>query len=720
MALATRRSLRLFLLLCPLILAQPALGEQLVRIGVYQNSPKVFIDEAGHPAGFFIDLLEEIARQEQWQLEYHSCHWEECLEMLEKGRIDLLPDVAYSKARDGRFGFGREVALSSWSVFYTPEDRELLSVVQKSIQYEALKERAHELGIEPDYVEVAGMQDVFRLVRSRQVDAGLVNTYFGWHNSEKFDLRESRVLVRPTLLYIAASPAAKASLLPAVDDYLTAWKQDRDSIYHESMSRWLVPTEAGRAWRWFYWVVGIALLLLMLVVALVVLVRQLVKSKTVELEQKTNLLDHLAHHDPLTGLPNRLLFFDRLKYSIRRSRREGGSLALLFLDLDQFKQINDTYGHGVGDELLKEVAKRLRQAVRETDTIARIGGDEFAVIMESLNEPADVVVGVQHITRAFRKPFRIPGHQFSITLSIGISLYPQDGADAHTLLRNADTAMFRAKAAGRNTYQLYDEEMTRETVERAVMEAALRQAVEADTLKVHFQPQVSLADGRLVGLEVLARWSDPELGQVSPERFIQLAEEAGLMVQLGEQVLDKACRQFMAWQEQGLDAGVVAVNLSGKQLRDPELLERVSHVLERNNCPPTVLEFEITESFVMNRVDESIATMKRLRSMGIELAIDDFGTGYSSFAYLKLLPISKLKIDRSFIDGIPHDENDRVIARAVIALGKTLGLKVIAEGVETEEQDRFLREAGCDYYGEPVPAERMEAMLKNLQGAGLE
>ena len=362
--------------------------------------------------------------------------------------------------------------------------------------------------------------------------------------------------------------------------------------------------------------------------------------------------------------------------------------------------------------------------MRETDTIARIGGDEFAVIMESLNEPADVVVGVQHITRAFRKPFRIPGHQFSITLSIGISIYPQDGADAQTLLRNADTAMFRAKAAGRNTYQLYDEEMTRETVERAVMEAALRRAVETEALEVHYQPLVSLEDGRLAGLEVLTRWSDPELGPVAPEQFILLAEEAGLIVQLGEQVLEKACRQFVAWQEQGLDVGVVAVNLSGKQLRDPELLERVSHVLKRNNCPPTALEFEITESFVMNRVDESIATMKRLRSMGIELAIDDFGTGYSSLAYLKLLPISKLKIDRSFIDGIPHDENDRVIARAVIALGKTLGLKVIAEGVETAEQDQFLREAGCDeaqgnYYGKLVPAERIGEMLENLQGDGL-
>ena len=734
MALVVERSLRLFLLLCPFFLVQAAFGGQPVRVGVYQNSPKIFVDEAGHPAGFFIDLLEEIARQEQWQLEYRHCHWEGCLDLLEKGRIDLLPDVAYSKARGRRFGFGREVALSSWSVFYTPGDEELFSlkaldgrkvaVVQESIQYEALKKRARELGIEPDYLEVPGMQDVFRLVQSRKVAAGLVNTYFGWRNAAEYGLRESRVLIRPTLLYIAASPSATAPLLPIVDDYLTAWKQDRDSIYHQAMARWLVPAEASQVQRWLYWVALMALLLLGLVVFLVLLVRQLVKSKTAELEQKTDRLDHLAHHDPLTGLPNRLLFFDRLKHSIRQSRRQGTNLALLFLDLDQFKQINDTYGHGVGDELLKEVAKRLRQAVRETDTIARIGGDEFAVIMESLNEPADVVVGVQHITQAFRKPFSIPGHQFSITLSIGISIYPQDGADAQTLLRNADTAMFRAKEAGRNTYQLYDEEMTRETVERAVMEAALRRAVETDTLEVHYQPQVSLEDGRLVGLEVLTRWSDPELGAVAPERFILLAEEAGLIVQLGEQVLEKACQQFMAWQEQGLDTGVVAVNLSGKQLGDPALLERVSHVLERNNCPPTALEFEITESFVMNRVDESIATMKRLRSMGIELAIDDFGTGYSSLAYLKLLPISKLKIDRSFIDGIPHDENDRVIARAVIALGKTLGLKVIAEGVETAEQDQFLREAGCDeaqgnYYGKQVPAERIGAMLRNLQGDGL-
>ncbi|HIE54326.1 MAG TPA: EAL domain-containing protein, partial [Chromatiaceae bacterium] len=531
-----------------------------------------------------------------------------------------------------------------------------------------MKHQVGELGIQPDYLAVAGMEEVFRRVRNGDAEVGLVNSWYGRQHAAQFDLRASQVVVRPSLLYIAASPAA-ASLLPIIDTYLAAWKQDAGSPYHQAMDRWLDIPDEQQLSHWLAWALGVALFLMILTLFLGMMLRKMVRKRTAALEEKRAQLDHIAHHDPLTGLPNRLLFFDRLKQGIRQSRRSGKNLALLFLDLDQFKQINDTFGHAVGDQLLQEVAGRLRQATRETDTVARIGDDEFAVIMGSLDEPADVVVGIRHLHKVFADPFTAPGQQFAITLSIGVSIYPQDGGDAETLLRNADTAMFRAKDEGRNTYQLYDREMTRETVERARVETFLRAAVENGEIEVCYQPMVSLESGHLIGLEALARWHHADLGEVPPDRFIPLAEESGLMLHLGRQVLDKACAQVASWRAKGFDTGAVAVNLSGKQLGDPSLIEMVSHAIQRNGCEPQLLEFEVTEDFVMRRVDESVATMRRLRSIGIELAIDDFGTGYSSLAYLKMLPVSRLKIDRSFIAGIPSDEDDMAIVKAVIALG---------------------------------------------------
>ncbi len=701
---------------------------QTVAVGVYRNSPKVFLDESGRPAGFFIDLLEEMARKEGWRLKYRPCEWVRCLELLEKGDLDLLPDVAYSAERARRFAFGKEVALSSWSVFYTRPDQPLYSikalddarvaVVRQSIQYQALRKKVEALGIHPRFLETDEMGEVLRLVRDGQARAGLVNTYFGWRNADRFGLKESSVLVRPSLLYIAASRrAAGASLLPVIDDYLRAWKQDRDSPYHAAMLRWLAPPERSRLSRWLGWGVVITLSVGLLLLSLALLFRFLLKQRTAELERKQRRLDHLAHHDPLTGLPNRLLFFDRLEHAIQRSRRQKKGGALLFLDLDQFKQINDTFGHALGDALLEQVSQRLRKAVRESDTVARIGGDEFAVIMEGLNEPADVIAGVQHLSAVFEEPFDLRGQRFTVTFSIGISLFPQDGKDAQTLLRNADTAMFRAKAAGRNSYQFYDQSMTQETVARAKLESALRKAVANETLEIRFQPVVILADGRLAGFEALLRWHDEELGQIAPERFLPVAEELGLMERLGAQMLTAICRQAVAWEEAGLRVERLAVNLSCRQLRDSGLLERVSRILEETGCPARVLEFEVRENFVMGRKELSIAAMERLRSMGIELAIDDFGTGCSSLSYLKSLPLSRLKIDRSFIAGLPNDENDPAIVRAVIALGKTLGLKVLAEGVETEAQRRFLTEAGCDeaqgfLFGLPLTAEEATVLLE--------
>ncbi len=714
------------LLLCLLLIHALPAGARTVVVGVYRNSPKIFMDEEGRPRGFFVELLEAMAADSGWRLEWRPCPWERCLDLLADGTLDLMPDVAWTSERARRLRFGSEVALSSWSVFYTRPEHPLYSlleldgarvaVVRGSVQYQALRGLARELAIEPRYLEVPEMAAAFRSVRDGEADAALVNVYFGRRHARGYGLSDSRVVVRPALLYIAASPGAADALLPVIDDHLRAWKQDRDSVYHRALQHWLVR-DRGRLARGLFRGLLLGLAAALFLLGLVLLFRALLRRRTAELEAKQRHLDHLAHHDPLTGLPNRLLFFDRLEQSIRRGHRQRRGFALLFLDLDQFKQINDTFGHELGDRLLKQVAERLCSAVRESDTVARIGGDEFAVILEGLQAPSDVVVGVQHLVQAFEEPFDVGGHRFTVSCSIGIALYPQDGEDVHTLLRNADTAMFRAKAAGRNTYRLYDEEMTRETVARARMETALRQAVERGELEVRYQPQHALEDGRLVGFEALLRWRHPDLGEVPPAQFLPLAEETGLMERVGARVLEAACRQVAAWRRAGLPQVRMAVNLSCRQLRDPALPEQVARRLEETGCPASALEFEVTENFVMSRLEPAVATLERLRAMGIELAIDDFGTGYSSLAYLKTLPLSRLKIDRSFVGGVPGDENDSAIVRAVVALAHALGLKVLAEGVEREEQVEFLRDAGCDevqgyLYGAPVTAEEATRRLE--------
>jgi diguanylate cyclase (GGDEF)-like protein len=425
---------------------------------------------------------------------------------------------------------------------------------------------------------------------------------------------------------------------------------------------------------------------------------------------------HLAHHDPLTELPNRLLFIDRLEQSINKARRLGEQVAVLFIDLDRFKKINDSLGHTVGDELLRRVAIRFQSCLRNEDTVSRLGGDEFTVIMESLHKPQYATITAQKLIEAMEEPFMIQGHEFFITTSIGISLYPQDGAIAEELLRNADSAMYRAKDEGRNTFQFYTSDMTEQAFERILMETNLLRAIEKQELVVYYQPQISLRTREIIGLEALVRWNHPELGLVSPARFIPLAEDNGLILPIGEYVLATACGQMASWEQQGIRPGKVSVNLSGKQLQKKGLLETISRTLEVCACQPGWLELEVTEGFVMKDPEHSIPVLQGIRDLGVELAIDDFGTGYSSLAYLKRLPITKLKIDQSFVRDIPDDPDDEAIARAIVALGYSLNLKVIAEGVENAAQEAFLLNEGCVeaqgfFYAPPLPVEEIHALL---------
>lgn len=439
-----------------------------------------------------------------------------------------------------------------------------------------------------------------------------------------------------------------------------------------------------------------------------------------ELRDKENRLAHLAHHDPLTGLANRLLFVDRLEQAIHKAKRHDEKLGLFFIDLDRFKSINDSLGHMVGDLLLQDFAKRLQSTIREMDTIARLGGDEFTIILDDIHSAQDAALVAEKILNTLKEPFEANEHQFYVTSSIGISLYPDDGMDAETLIRNADAAMYRSKDEGRNTYYFYTEDMTSEAFARVVMEANLRTALEQDQFDVHYQPQFDLNTGALVGAEALVRWWHPEQGFIAPDDFLANAEESGLIIDIDQWVFARVCRQIAEWLAAGmnLDALRFAVNLSGRQLKQRHLPETFARIIKESGCDPVYLELEITEGFIMHQPEISTAILREMRKLGIHLSIDDFGTGYSSLSYLKRLPINKLKIDRSFVQDVVDDPNDAAIAKSVIALGQSMNLKVVAEGVEEAQQEAFLKQEGCDmaqgyYYSRPVPASGLEKYLLN-------
>jgi diguanylate cyclase (GGDEF)-like protein/PAS domain S-box-containing protein len=439
-------------------------------------------------------------------------------------------------------------------------------------------------------------------------------------------------------------------------------------------------------------------------------------SDITSIKQSQSQLEHLAHHDSLTNLPNRLLFEDRLQHAISQSKRQGRQLAVLFLDLDRFKNINDTLGHAMGDELLKEVAKRLQHILRDGDTAARLGGDEFTVLVESLEDPSQAAVVAAKIQESFKTPYQIAGRELHVTTSIGISIYPEDGQTAADLTKNADAAMYQAKEQGRNNYRYYTSELTRTAFERLLLETELRSALKKDQLLLYYQPQISLSNGQMTGAEAVLRWHHPRLGIIPPARFIPLAEESGLIHEIGRWVLKEACEQTRYLYKQGLFQGRMAINLSVRQIMQTDLILHFEQIIANSECPPDMLQLEVTEGIFMGQMKQSVPVLDVFKKLGVSIAIDDFGTGYSSLSYLKQLPIDKLKIDRSFIRDLPNDSDAIAITQAIIALGKNLGLHIVAEGVETLAQQALLQKMGCEegqgyLYSPPVPANAFEEML---------
>jgi diguanylate cyclase (GGDEF)-like protein/PAS domain S-box-containing protein len=427
-------------------------------------------------------------------------------------------------------------------------------------------------------------------------------------------------------------------------------------------------------------------------------------------------IKHLAYHDALTGLPNRLLFKDRLTVALSHAQRERTRLAILFLDLDRFKVINDSLGHNIGDQLLQAVAARVSSCVRESDTVARLGGDEFTLLLPNLLRSDDAAPIAQKILEAVRYPFHIEGREFFITTSIGISLYPEDGTDAETLIKNADTAMYQAKEQGRDNYQLFNAFVNAKALQRIALEHGLHRALQNDELEVHYQPIFDFRSGRITGMEALLRWTHPDMGVVPPAVFIPIAEATGTMVPIGLWAMRRACEQAKTWHDSGFRNLSLAVNLSVTQLQQADLVPRVQEVLTETGLPPRLLELEITESSAMQSPEGSIRTLYELKKLGIRISLDDFGTGHSSLSYLKRFPIDTLKIDQSFVRDITNDPDTAAIVTAIIAMAHSLRLKVIAEGVEFTDQANFLKRYGCDQMQgylirAPVPAAEFFEMI---------
>ena len=435
------------------------------------------------------------------------------------------------------------------------------------------------------------------------------------------------------------------------------------------------------------------------------------------LDEQKELLEYRANHDALTDLPNRILFMDRLRQSIGLASKNQNNTALLFIDLDHFKEINDSLGHYIGDKILIEFTKRMQTRIKVSDTISRLGGDEFCIILNNIQNLDFVSNFIVESMKLIEKPFVIGEKRLYISMSLGISIYPNDGKSATSLLKNADVAMYRAKESGRDTYAFYDEEMTKRAVERVYMETELRKALQEDELLVYFQPQIDARDDSLVGMEALARWNHPTMGMISPERFIPIAELTGMIVEVDRVIMTKAIEQFKEWTKEGLKPEKLAMNLAMEQIESSDFIEFLENLLKKLDCNYHNIELEVTENQIMKNPEKSIKTLKQLEKLNISLSVDDFGTGYSSLAYLKRLPIQKLKIDKSFVDDLPYDAEDVAISKTIISLCESLGLNVIAEGVEKQIQKEFLLENGCNLiqgylYSHPLSAKDMTEYLK--------
>lgn len=830
---AISRAVALGALLFCLIVTHNVTAQTMLRVGVYENTPKIFLDVNGRPGGMLGELLTEIAQREGWQIEPVPCQWNECLQMLGSGALDLMPDVAYSAERARMFDFHQTEALLSWSQLYEREglglislldlDARRLAVLQASVQQSYLMELAESFDLSVEWVWVDSLEAAFEAVATGQADAAAANQFYGDMMALELGLGRTPIMFQPSQLFFAAPAGRHADLLAVIDDYLDQWKADVGSPYYQLLRRWSIEPDVPAVPVIVWWVIGVLILALLAAILFSVLLRLKVAEKTqglaasetklntilnsvdayiyikdyklryqyanrkvcelfgvsaddivgrtdsdffdeescVQLEQNDlnvihqgervadeeastlvrnqkqyeflsvkiplrnpdnsiyalcgistdisehkqirNQLHQLAFFDSLTGLPNRRLVLDRLDHAMASRNKTGYEGALLFVDVDDFKIVNDTLGHDIGDQLLQMFARRLERGLLSTDTAGRLGADEFVLIVEDLAATADAsLVRVRDMAEVLRQqlnqPFDLDGTDYVCAVSIGIAMFSDaSGGDVEALLKAADLALAAAKSQG-NSVRFFNPEMQVEVTRRTRIETALRKALAADTLDLHLQPQVD-AQGHVLSMEALLRWHDPDMGQVAPSDFIPVAETCGLIIPLGEWVLEKACEMLADWQADAVMAGLtLAVNISPRQFHHAGFVDHILNCLERNQVDGTRLELEVTEGLLIENMEVTVEKMDRLREYGIRFSLDDFGTGYASLGYLKRLPLSQLKIDQSFVRDLLLDPNDEAIVTTILALGSSLDLRVLAEGVETQALAERLREMGCQYF----------------------
>ena len=817
-----------------------------VRVGVYQNEPKIFLSDNGQPTGILGDLLAAMAGREGWTLRAVPCEWQACLDALQAGQIDLMPDVAYNAQRAELFDVHPTPALLSWSQVYrhrgTPINSALdlqgkrIAVLAGSVQQTYLENLMAGFGLKAELVPVKSFNEGFALAASGEVDGAAVNRFFGDLQGDKFDLEPTPVLFLPSQLFYATGKGQNADLLATIDRNLREWQAQPDSDYFKVLSRWMEAPPQFVVPAYVSWGLGGLGLLLALAVGAGAWLRREVAAKTRHLkasedklntildsveayiyikdpqlryqyanrkvcelfgqplaqvigktdadffdaataenlrlndrqvfsndarleEEETNrtadgattqtflsiklplhrpdgsayalcgistditrhkqaeeAIHQLAYYDPLTQLPNRRFLMEQLQQTLAASERSHAGGALLFIDVDNFKDLNDTLGHAMGDQLLCQMASRLSTCTRAQDTLARLGGDEFVVMLQGLSPQKDEAVQqarqvAQKILAQVSAPYPLQTQTYQTSVSIGIALFSGPNVSRDELLKQADLAMYRAKSDGRNTLRFFNTDMQAQVTARMALETDLHRALAASEFMLFYQPQVD-SGGHCLGVEALVRWQHPQRGLVPPAEFIPLAEASGLILPLGRWILHEACRQLVVWSHTPDRAQhTIAVNVSARQFRQADFVQQVQMVLQDTGANPQRLELELTESQLLDDVDGVITKMEALKAMGVRFSLDDFGTGYSSLSMLKRLPLDQLKIDQSFVRDVLTDAQDASIIKAILSLGNSLELAVIAEGVETQAHRDALLQLGCHkfqgyFFGRPAPASR--------------
>ncbi len=707
---------------------------QIIRVGVFPNPPVAFKDDKGEWRGISIDVLQAIADQRGWKLEYIEGSFSELLKNFETDAIDIISMMAYSDKRAEKYTYSHVPIISNWGLVYSRPDSNIPSllelegkrvgVMKNNIHDRAFRKLAKKFNLKVKIVELANFRDVMENIQAGKIDAGVANRLFGALNGSKYNLIETGIIFNPINIHYSSLNPDNKVILDAIDQQLLAFKTDKDSVYFSAIHRWMTQPAHTQSYLWLIWLVVGLLAVSIVMFGITVLLRKQVAVRTHELQSEVDerreaerKLDELAYYDSLTKLPNRLSLLERLKIAIDRAQRKNNKIAVLFIDIDRFKTVNDSLGHDAGDQLIIHVAKCLQACLRNDDSIHRFGGDEFVAILQDITDPSYINHVTKRMLRSLHTPVYIDAHEVFSSVCIGVALYPDDDKHGYNLLKYADAAMYHAKEHGGNRYQFYNEELTKRVKNRLSMEARLRHALERNEFQLYYQPIFNIKNQQPVGVEALIRWQDPERGLIMPDDFIPIAEETGLIVSIGDWVLEQACKQTKEWESQGLGQLHIAINISSIQFDHNKLYFSVMSALSNADLAAQQLELEITEGIFLNITDEVRDTLDKLTNNGVKLSIDDFGTGYSSLSYLKQLPINTLKIDRSFIMNIPEDKDDTQIASTIITMAHGLGIDVVAEGIETEEQLKYLNTLNCArgqgyYLAKPQSAKEITAFLK--------